>query len=236
MSPATDTDPETTVIRAPPEAVFEAWCAPEQIARWYVDAAEGDPRDQAQIGWQLGEETEPLAVTTCEPTRRLVLTNVSDGAWEGSAVDVTIEPVEDGTRCTVVQRAIPEALADHVPNVQAGWACTLALLKEHLEHHAGQDRRVAEAIETVDVAEKRAAEALGSAEAIASWAGQPPARVLATTPRGAVVAFEGLPGAFTLMAAHAVIVWYTTWGEEELGEAQARTEALCQALADHVAA
>lgn len=124
----------------------------------------------------------------------------------------------------VIQRTTSEELADWVPTVDSGWACTLAILKEYLENHEPHARRVAEARRAVEPDPQHAAEALASTDAIREWDGELPERVLAATPHGGVVVFPGFSGVFTLMAAGQVVVWCATWGDEDMEPAEAMDE------------
>lgn len=228
-----------TVIDAPPERVFDAWADPEEIARWYVELQVGDPREDERIVWyitcdDLDGDGEPLAVRAAERGRRLVLENVGAEPWRGTVVEVELVPEDGGARVAVEQRGFSGPLRDFAPVVDSGWACTLAILKEYLERHAGEARSTAEAKREVDLDPAAAAEALASAEAIAGWSGELPERLLAATPHGAVAAFAGFPGVFTLMAAGGVTVWYTAWGEADLVSAKDRAEDLAERLATQV--
>jgi uncharacterized protein YndB with AHSA1/START domain len=226
-------------IEAPPARVFEAWADPERIPGWYVERQDGDPRTDERIVWFVTREDlegdgEPLAVKVAEPGHRLVLENVGAEPWRGTVLDVRLEPEGAGTRVAVEQSAFSEGVRDFVPIVDAGWAHVLSILKEYLEHHAGERRRTTEARRKADPDPQAVAEAAASAEAIAKWAGEAPERVLSTTARGAVVTFPGWPGVFAFMGVGGVVVWASSWGDGDLEPARRKAEDLAGRLAARI--
>ena len=229
------------VIASPPARVFDAWTDPEEIPRWYVERQEGDPRRDERIVWfitseDLGGEGEPFAVRAAERGRRLVLENVGEEPWRGTVLDVELLPEGDGTRVVVEQSGFSEGVRGFAPVVDSGWAQVLAILKEYLERHAGERRRTAEARRRVEPDPAVVAEAFACAEAIAEWAGEAPERVLATTPRGAVVAFPGIRGVFAFMGVGGAVVWASVWGDGDLERAKAKAEDLAERLAARIGA
>lgn len=223
------------VIAAPPERVFDAWTDPDEIPGWYVERQEGDPREDERIVWFITREDldgdgVPLAVRTAERGRRLVLENVGEEPWRGTVLDVELFPEGDGTRVVVEQSGFSEGVRGFAPIIDSGWAHVLAILKEYLEHHAGERRRTAEARRRVEPDPAAVAEAVASAEAIAEWAGEAPDRVLATTSRGAVVVFPGIRGVFAFMGVGGAVVW----GDGDLERAKAKAEDLAERLAARI--
>jgi uncharacterized protein YndB with AHSA1/START domain len=224
------------LIAASPERVFDAWADPEEIARWYVERQVGDPRKQDRIVWfvskaDLAGEGETLAVRQADRGRRLVLENVGDEPWHGAVVDVTLTRHNGATRVVVRQTGFDDGMQDHVPNVEAGWACVLAVLKEYVEKHDGQPRRVVEASRGSASDRSLVAQALASPESVARWAGERPSRILASMPPGAVLAFDQHPGVFMVMGTGGAVVWYTGWSEGDLEPARRRAEDLAERLA-----
>jgi uncharacterized protein YndB with AHSA1/START domain len=227
------------VIGAPAERVFEAWADPDRIAQWHVERQVGDPRRDDSIAWfvcndDLGGDGERLAVVRVEANRRLVLTNVSGGPWHGTVLDVKLSAEGQGTRVEVMQSGFSETLATQAPVVGSGWACMLAILKEYLERYDGTLRRLVEARRNVTPDPVAVSAALASATAIQRWAGEAPARMLATTPHGAVVIFPQQQGVFTVMGVGAVIVWYTTWGGASIIAGRTKAEQLAERFATEV--
>jgi len=227
------------VIAAPPARVYDAWTDPEEIPGWYVERQEGDPRRDERIVWFITPEDlegdgEPFAVRTAERGRRLVLEDVGEEPWRGTVLDVALVPEGDGTRVVVEQSGFSEGVRGFAPVVDSGWAQVLAILKEYLERHAGERRRTAEARRRVEPDPAVVAEAFGSAEAIAEWAGEAPERVLAMTPRGAVVAFPGIRGVFAFMGVGSAVVWASLWGAGDLERAKRKAEDLAERLAARI--
>jgi uncharacterized protein YndB with AHSA1/START domain len=224
---------ERTIL-ASPRQVFEAWTDPEAIARWYVDRAAGNPCTDDEVAWFLGGEQFLLEVDECVADERLVMTNVSPASWRGTVLDLRLSAVEGGTLVSVEQRNFPDALRQHVPNVDAGWVCTLALLAESLEHHAGQRRHHLKAVREMPVDREAVGQAFVNASSVARWLGEPPARLLAATPRGIVLALRGFSGIFTVMAVDGLAVRYDAWDTHDLALAQAKADLLVDRLAAEV--
>ena len=119
-------------IEAPPETVFAAFVEPEKLALWWgpddgpVLSAEVDPRvgGRFHIRFRLASDGSELGTRgvfeVVDPPRRLTMR----WAWDhetgpDSRVDVTFEPVAQGTRLTLVHSRLAddESRADH----EAGW-------------------------------------------------------------------------------------------------------------------
>jgi uncharacterized protein YndB with AHSA1/START domain len=224
------------VIECPPARVFEAWANPVEIAHWYVERAEGDVQLGRQITWTLGGVDQRLEVTVLDPGRHLVLTNVGSDDWKGTVLDVSFEPegAPGSTRVALEQTTPSPALQDFLPAVDSGWACTLAVLGEYLLHHANARRIMVEAHTACAVEIAAVTDALASADAIADWAGERPDRVLVSAPRGAVVAFTGFPGVFTVMGVGGAHVSYSTWGDTRLEATKARVAELTNRLSARI--
>ncbi len=220
------------VIEASPARVFDAWADPGQIAHWYAEQGEGDARQDKQVKWVIGGRAQPLEVTAMEPDRRILLTNVGTDEWAGTVLDLTFEPegAPGSTRLVLEQTTPAESLQDFMPAVDSGWACALAVLSEYLVHHAGDPRMQVEAHTPGRIDVAMAVEALASLDAIADWAGDRPARLLVSAPRGAVVAFAEFPGVFTIMGVGGANVFYATWGELSLVPVKAKVAALTDRL------
>jgi uncharacterized protein YndB with AHSA1/START domain len=113
-------------IAASPETVFEFFTDPEKATRWLCSEATIDPRPggvylqshpdpEGRIHHMRGEFVE---VT---PPTRLVFSWAFGDMESGpgaSVVEVTLTPVDGGTRLRLVHRNLPESLTkDH----EAGW-------------------------------------------------------------------------------------------------------------------
>lgn len=216
------------VVNAPPARVFEAWTDPLHVARWYVERADGDPREDSRVAWVIAGSTEPFEVNVCAPSHRLVLTHVGEPPWRGTVIDIALRPERGGTRVIVEHYAFPAALRGHVPVLRSGWACNLAVLREYVERHWDQRLDRVEARMEVDPNPLAVATALRDAESIRHWAEEAPERVLASTAHGAVFALRGFPGVYVVSGAGAVSVWYATWGGSgsDAREAQRKTQEL----------
>jgi uncharacterized protein YndB with AHSA1/START domain len=136
------TDPvvRTVEIRATAERVFELFTDPEQLVRWWPDAARLD----ARLGGRLELEFEGRGdvsgeITRYEPPHGLGFTWVRGVAPDiATHVDVTITPAgEDAVVVELVHsgwEAVPEELVDEWRALHsAGWAFFLGCLAELAE-------------------------------------------------------------------------------------------------------
>jgi uncharacterized protein YndB with AHSA1/START domain len=91
------------VFPVPPDEVWEALTDPEQLEEWFANDVELDPQEGGEglFRWDNGEERR-AKVVEAEPGERLVF----DWDDEGT-VELTLEPVEQGTRL-VVRESTPE--------------------------------------------------------------------------------------------------------------------------------
>jgi uncharacterized protein YndB with AHSA1/START domain len=85
------------VFPVPPDEVWEALTNPEQLEEWFANDVELDPQEGGEgvFRWDNGEERH-ATVVEAEPGERLVF----DWDDEGT-VELTLEPVEEGTRLLV---------------------------------------------------------------------------------------------------------------------------------------
>ena len=126
-------------IEAAPETVFEFFVDPAKLTRWLAVEATLDPRPGGvchQVHEGAGPdhrlyymEGEFLEV---DPPKRVVFTwgftHSEAGVLPGgSIVEVTLSPIDTGTRVRLVHRGLPAAaVADH----SEGWTTMLARLTE----------------------------------------------------------------------------------------------------------
>ncbi len=87
----------------PPDEVWEALTEPEQLEEWFANDVELDPHEGGTgvFRWDDGEERHATVVEAA-PNERLVLDWDDDGK-----VELTLEPVEEGTRL-LVRESTPE--------------------------------------------------------------------------------------------------------------------------------
>ena len=132
-SPDTATTPFTISrdLPVPPDEAFALLTEPDRLRRWKSVTARVDLR----AGGEYRFTVVPGNVVTgtyreVEPGRRLVF----GWGWEGneglppdaSTVTVTIEPIETGSRVTLVHEGLP---ADQLPGHAAGWEHFLGRLE-----------------------------------------------------------------------------------------------------------
>lgn len=138
------------VIDAPPERVYDAFVNPDELAAWLPpegfsgEVHEFDAREGGTFRMSFNadtEELEPYASTfhgTYEeliPGERIVYTESFESDDPGMAGDmtttVTFEDVPDGTKITVRQAGIPEAIPPE--NANEGWTDSLENLADIVE-------------------------------------------------------------------------------------------------------
>jgi uncharacterized protein YndB with AHSA1/START domain len=153
MSPEIDrTHTASRIIKAGPEAIYEAFIRPEMLAVWLPpDGSTGaievfEPRPGGRFRLTLtfltaaGKSSRNTDVVEARfrellPAVRIVLAVafVSDNADHAGTMTMTwsLSPVSDGTRVTVVAGDVPRGIsrADH----EIGMASTLANLAKFLE-------------------------------------------------------------------------------------------------------
>jgi uncharacterized protein YndB with AHSA1/START domain len=128
----TDAGPRTVTIErdyaAPPEAVFEAWVDPDQIAQWWAPDGMEVPRESVTVEPEVGGRYELQMVGAdsgdgpwlrseiieIDPPRLLVF---KTGAMPEHGVGETTTRVEiraegNGSRCTVEEGPYPDSFAD----------------------------------------------------------------------------------------------------------------------------
>ena len=131
------------VLRHPIERVWAALTTAEGLSRWFGSVAEIDlrPGGRAFFRWDdLGEESV-ATIAVVDPPHRFAFRWAIEGLPEDDApqtlVDVTLEPVPDGTRLRLVESGFAEAADDvarsaHKANSQ-GWDMELADLETYLD-------------------------------------------------------------------------------------------------------
>lgn len=138
-----DTSPvvQSVEIRATPERVFELFTDPEQLVKWWPDAADLEPRVGGKMRFVFDRGEVTGEVTRFEPPSALGFTwNSEQAPGVVTQVDVTLEDLGDG-RCRVELvhsgwEAAPEARAIH----EQGWRHFLGILVEFAEGRAVDKR------------------------------------------------------------------------------------------------
>jgi uncharacterized protein YndB with AHSA1/START domain len=132
------------VIRAPREAVFDAWLARDRMARFlcagdtHVDEVDVDPRPGGRFRIVMASprgahEHRGRYVEIDRPTRlRFTWTSNATGGRE-TDVTVTFDEVEDGTRVTLVHVSLPDAPA--ADRHRTGWRTILDKLAALAHDH-----------------------------------------------------------------------------------------------------
>jgi len=126
-------------IEAPPEAVFDAWAKPEQIAKWFVDGAENEMREGETVKWRFdafGMDL-PIEVYEVEPGKYLAFGGQRPGG-PPALQEIILEKDGGATILRLVNSGFldGEEWDDEFDGVDSGWTMALAALKHWLEKHA----------------------------------------------------------------------------------------------------
>jgi uncharacterized protein YndB with AHSA1/START domain len=124
-------------IEATPETVFEFFVDPAKLTRWLAVEATLDPRPggvchQVHTGAEQQRYYMEGEFVEVDAPKRVVFTWGFSGPDAvvrpgGSTVEVTLSPIDTGTRVRLVHRGLPPAaVADH----SGGWTTMLARLAE----------------------------------------------------------------------------------------------------------
>lgn len=133
------------VASVPPLDAWQAWADPEKLAGWFVDRAEGAGRTGEIMTWifdRFGVRM-PYRVLESVPGERIVFGPASDDA-PPFILEVTMTRAGGETRIRVVNSGFSED-ADfdaQFEGMDSGWRMALGVLREYLERHFGQTKRV----------------------------------------------------------------------------------------------
>lgn len=130
-------------IDATPEQVWEAWAEPGEIARWFVDRAEGRMEPGATVTWIFDTFDYRLPIDVYATTRGRYLAFGGEPPGRPQALQEVILRRDGGS--TVLRLANSGFLDgpewdEEMAGVDSGWDMALATLKHQLEHHPGVAR------------------------------------------------------------------------------------------------
>ena len=119
-------------VDAPPERVWRLLTDPAELARWWPDAAQLEPRAGGRIVLAFGPGDVSGEVTTWEPPTALGFTWVpSNMPGVSLHVAFTVDDLGDGrSRVSVVHSGFEQAPAEAREAVVGGWAHFLPRLAE----------------------------------------------------------------------------------------------------------
>lgn len=136
----------TRRIKAPPDAVFDAFVVPDKIALWWgpdagpVTLAEVDPREGGRfhVRFRMEDGSEHGAHGTFEvfdrPNRLAMGWTWEDGTDPPSRVEVTLRAAREGTELTFTHARLPNAAARD--SHREGWNGALDKLEARAEELA----------------------------------------------------------------------------------------------------
>lgn len=154
-------------VDAPRERVWEAWAAPEHVAEWFVDEAEGRIGETESIAWiwaQMGL-TLHYGVTAVDPGASFELsTRLPEG--ETRTLRVTLTDAQDGTRVELVESGLS---SEDPGSVRSGWQMALALLKVYVEDHFGEEVRSVLVMAETEAPADAVVTAHRTADGLRSW-------------------------------------------------------------------
>jgi uncharacterized protein YndB with AHSA1/START domain len=155
-------------IDAGPAAVWQALTDPDDLANWYVERAEVEPREGGRFWVSWGEGMHGTSrIEVFDPERRLRLANVPpeepDPAMPMPELDepITEEFILDAVGpdgpvvVRMVHSGIPRGAAwdGFYDGTRRGWEAYMHWLRHYVEHHRGQQRRGAQIMIPVGDAE-----------------------------------------------------------------------------------
>lgn len=218
---------EEIVIEATPEQVWNAWAKPDQIARWFVDRAEGDMSRDDTVTWCFDtfQYRIPIEVYEAQPAEKLVFGGEVPGR-PPSLQEVIVVQEGGATRLRVANSGFGEGADwdDEFDGVQSGWQMALATLKHWLEGRSDKERAHHIVMRPAELEYADMQPLFTTAEGLSRWLtrtaeheseplahggrvhwtlrdGQPlHGRVLARTERELLVSWEELDGALGLKA------------------------------------
>ena len=126
----------TIEVEAPPERVFALWTEPDELVRWWPEAATFEPRVGGQVRLEFPQGDVTGEVTRFEPPHALGFTWVrSDVPEYPTQVDVAISEIGEGrSRIELVHSgwdALPEEYAaEWAPIHEQGWQHFLSKLDD----------------------------------------------------------------------------------------------------------
>jgi len=130
-------------IDASPEAVYDAWAKPDEIARWFVDQAEGEMSAGATVTWIWEAFGYRIPIEVYEAERGEYLAFGGEPPGRPPALQEVVIAREGGaTVLRLVNSGFLEGpdWDEELAGVDSGWELALATLARYLERHRGRDR------------------------------------------------------------------------------------------------
>lgn len=130
-------------IDATPEQVWEAWAEPGEIARWFVDRAEGRMEPGSTVTWIFDTFDYRMPIEVFATTRGRYLAFGGEPPGRPAALQEVLLHQDGGS--TVLRLANSgflegEEWDEEMAGVDSGWEMALATLKLQLEGYPGRDR------------------------------------------------------------------------------------------------
>jgi uncharacterized protein YndB with AHSA1/START domain len=129
---------QTVEVGAPPTRIFELWTSPDELVRWWPEAAEVDRRVGGRIRLVFGPGDVTGEIARYEPPHALGFTWVrSDHPGITTHVDVAITDLGDGrSRVSVThtgwEAVPPDQLAEWRMIHEGGWRHFLGVLGDYV--------------------------------------------------------------------------------------------------------
>ena len=124
------------ILPVAPEELWPALTEPDRLAEWFADSVRIDLREGGEAVFEWPDGARRAVVEEVEVARRLSFRWAEpegDGAHT-SRVELTLEPVDAGTRLRVVETGLPSAsgLPGIAASMAAGRGWTTLLRRLHL--------------------------------------------------------------------------------------------------------
>lgn len=128
-------------IDATPEEVWEAWAEPEEIARWFVDRAEGRMEAGATVTWIFETFGYRLPIEVYEAVRGRTLVFGGDPPGRPPSLqEVHVRQEGGSTVLRLANSGFAEEDEEGRAGVDSGWEMALATLKHQIERYPGRSR------------------------------------------------------------------------------------------------
>ncbi|HSR54053.1 MAG TPA: SRPBCC domain-containing protein [Acidobacteriota bacterium] len=156
---------------ATPQQVWRAWTDPDHISNWFVDRAQGQPRQGSVFTWcfdEFGVEI-PYKVVEVDPERRFGL-KFDDGQRSG-LLEIDIRQEGGRTKLRLVNSGFEEGKSweDEFEGIDSGWRLALSLLRLYLEEHFGQSKRNFTALRPIPLAPPQMAPFFHDQDKLDAW-------------------------------------------------------------------
>jgi uncharacterized protein YndB with AHSA1/START domain len=134
---------QTTLVRAPPEKVYDALCTAEGLNAWFTVGSEVDGKPGGSItfrwkDWGPDKYTMESKGPVLEANRpeRFVFQWYADDPSYATTIEINFEPIEEGTVVRLREYGYHDTPDGRAAMLEcaAGWGEAITLMKYYVEH------------------------------------------------------------------------------------------------------